>query len=210
VNEEDKRMKHRNGMSAVINRFLAFAVAATLVVCVSPRVFADRPMFVFNSSPGFVNGWGNGSIVSAVQPGTSLPCDTAYVCMKTAQGASEAVAFLGAGGTVGTGTFEAVLDIDLPSPTSNGAGGACYPVTGQLAITTDGGVLALKVQGSDCAVGTETTLSVITGSYVVDGANSTSKFRGVSGVGAFHWSADSSVSPAGVQFALTGNLHFPS
>ncbi|HXW16470.1 MAG TPA: hypothetical protein VEN79_18315 [Terriglobia bacterium] len=204
----------RDGIIAVVNRFLAFAVAATLVVGVwlvsrVPPVFADHSMFSLSTGPGFVIGWGNGSIVSAVQPGTSLSCDMAHVCMKTAQGASDAVALLG-GGTVGTGTFQAVLDIDFPSPTSNGAGGACYPVTGQLAITTDGGLLALKVQGSDCALGTESTLSVITGSYVVDAADSTSKYRGVSGVGAFNWSADSSVSPADVQFALTGNLHFPS
>jgi hypothetical protein len=157
---------------------------------------------------GWVNGWGNGSIVSAVQPGTSLPCDAAHVCEKTAQGASDAVTQFGAGGTVGAGTLEAVLDTDLPNATSNGAGGGCYPVTGQLAITPTGGVLVLKVQGSDCVLGTETTLQVITGSYFIDPAKSSGKYAGVSGVGAFHWSADSSVSPAQVRFKLTGNLHF--
>lgn len=165
---------------------------------------------------GWVDAWGQGSVASAVQPGSTLACDPGHPCEKTAQGTGDSKTFFDAQGEIGQFNFQAVLTVDLPDATPNGSGLSCYPVSGTLSLSTgqgqgqgnDQATLVLDVQDRDCAVGASSSLTAIAGTYIVDSANSTGKYDTATGVGSFNWSADSSASPADVNFALTGNFHF--
>jgi hypothetical protein len=168
-------------------------------------------------SSGWVEGLGTGTITAEVQPGTNTPCDSANQCQITISGSGATQPFFGGGGDqghwgggygLGNFTLQAVLTVDLPDGTTNGFGGECYPVTGSLSLspTWGTGTLVVDIQGQDCAVGSSTTLSAITATYVVDGSQSTGNFSGYSGVGTIGASVDASQSPPPVEFAFSGSL----
>jgi hypothetical protein len=157
---------------------------------------------------GWVQGWGTGSVAAQVRPGTTTSCDTSHQCEVTVSSSGHARATLG---QIGQFTLAANLTVDFPDGTTNGFGGQCFPVTGVLSLTgAQGGAglgtLVVDVQGTDCAVGSSTTLSTIDGTYVVDGANSTGKFAGAAGGGAVNATTDMSQSPPAVGFAFSGSL----
>jgi hypothetical protein len=197
--------------------------ARTIALCAPVALFpllyaAGAPAKVsgdHGQSPGWVDGFGAGTITGEVQPGTSNPCDSTHQCQITISGTGTIQPGEPGGGSWNGGhhhgnfALQAVITVDVPDGTTNGFGGNCYPVTGSLSLSPSGGgtgTLVVGVQGQDCAVGSSTTLSAIAATYVVDGNQSTGKFGGAAGVGTIAASLDASRSPLAVGFAFSGSL----
>lgn len=165
----------------------------------------------FAKDGGWAEGWGSGTIVSAVQPGTSNPCDSRHPCEIAVQGSGDTKSSFGAGPEIGQFGFQADLTIDLALGTPNGSGQQCFPVTGALSLRRDEknarfGMLVVDVQGEECAFGASTTLSALAATYAVDGTQSTGKFSGAAGTGAVSATIDTSRSPASLGFSFSGSL----
>jgi hypothetical protein len=165
-------------------------------------------------SPSLVEGSGTGT-VTAESPN---PCSPTQQCQITISGSG---AIFGGGpnygnwGGHGLGNFslQAALTVAYPDGTPNGFGAECYPVAGSLSLSPNwdnGNALVVDVQGQDCALGSSTTVSTITATYVVDDTQSTGIFAGAAGVGTIGASVDAGQSPPAVQFAFSGSLQVPS
>ena len=159
----------------------------------------------------WVEGWGTGTIASAVQPGTSTHCDSSHQCEIGIVGSGETTPSFGDEHRIGGFDLQADLIVDYPDGSPNGFGGQCSPVGGSLSLqqaTKKAGsmTLVVKIQGQDCAVGSSATLSAITATYLVDGIDSTGKYTGASGTGNVSASVDASATSTGVEFAFSGSL----
>jgi hypothetical protein len=109
--------------------------------------------------------------------------------------------------------WTASLTVDTGNGTPNGFGGKCAAVGGTVTFSPPGDateMLVLEIQGSDCQIGAEPSLSEITATYLVDTAASTGRFNRVTGGGSFNWAADASGLPTSVSFAGVGVKHFPT
>jgi hypothetical protein len=183
-------------------------ILALAILCVG-GIAGMHPISVdaAEAEPQWLVGWGSGDVVSSVQPGTKTGCDAAHSCEETVEGSGTTrLLTVGAGAAAGF-DFVAVVTVDLPGATPNGAGGTCFPASGVISLTgaaAGQGTLVLDIEGSDCALGGSTTRRVLTGTFVVDGAASSGTATAPSGVGAFNWTADSSVAPTAVTMSFSG------
>jgi hypothetical protein len=183
-------------------------ILALIALCVG-GIAGARPILVEAAEvePQWLVGWGNGDVVSSVQPGTKTGCDAAHSCEETVEGSGTARQLTLPADAAAGFDFVAVVTVDLPGATPNGAGGTCFPASGVLSLTgaaAGEGTLVLDIEGSDCALGGSTTRRVLTGTFVVDGAASSGAAVASSGVGAFNWTADASVAPTAVTISFSG------
>lgn len=160
---------------------------------------------------GWVEGWGAGAVVSAVQPGTSTPCISSQPCEITASGSGEVKSSFGAGPEIGQFDLQIDLTIDLAHGTPNGFGQRCFPASGALSLRRTKtnprfGTLVVDLQGQECALGSSATLAALAATYVVSGADSTGKYAGAAGIGTVSGSVDTSRSPTRTDFAFSGSL----
>jgi hypothetical protein len=157
---------------------------------------------------GWEQGSGAGTVTAEVQPNSSNACSASSQCQITISGTGATGGLFSGIGQFG---LQAELTADLPSGTTNDFGGACYPLTGSLTLSPLKGrwsssTLVVDIQGQDCTLGSSTTLFAISATYVVDGADSTGKFAGATGVGMVSASLDMSQSPPSVGYAFSGSL----
>ena len=79
-----------------------------------------------------------------------------HLCEDAVQGTGEARVIAPPRNEIVMFDLAAVVTVDVPGATPNGAGGECYPASGVVSLTGDAagqGKLVLDVQGSDCALG---------------------------------------------------------
>jgi hypothetical protein len=159
--------------------------------------------------PGWVEGWGHGTVQSAVVPGTSNPCDAMHACELKVEGIGQAKTFFGAGQEIGSYRFIGFVTIDFTQPTSNALGGACNPTGGTFNLfpLAGGGRLVMDFQGIDCQNGVATSvISEITAAYIGNYSFSTGKFAGVRGTGTLNMMENAKAGT--VIISYSGNLHF--
>jgi hypothetical protein len=162
-----------------------------------------------NGGPGWVIGWGHGSVQSAVIPGTSSPCDPAHQCQLRVVGSGQAKTFFGAGQRIGPYRFVGFVTIDFTQPTSNALGGACNPAGGTFNFfpLAGGGRLVLDFQGLDCQNGAASSVvSEIVAAYIGNHSFSTGNFAGVTGTGSLNMMENARRGTVIVSYS--GNLHF--
>jgi hypothetical protein len=142
----------------------------------------------------------------ALGTSTKQTCNTTQTCISGTGSGRLKVSFAPEGPL-------ALLTVDTGNATPNGFGGKCAAVGGTVTFSPPGDateMLVLEIQGSDCQIGAEPSLSEITATYLVDTAASTGRFNRVTGGGSFNWAVDASGSPTSVQFAGVGVKEYPS
>jgi hypothetical protein len=137
--------------------------------------------------------------------GTKATCNTTQTCIS-ASGGGRSIVLLGQPGPdarLAVFNWTVSLTVDSGNATPNGFGGECAPVGGTVALSPPGSpsdILVLDIQGSNCQVGADLTVTVITASQVNDPATSTGPFAGIPDGGSFNWVAYSSGARTSVYF----------
>jgi hypothetical protein len=171
-------------------------LAAALIL-----IAAGSARALVNAGGGWVEAWGQGTAFSA--------CIAGHNCVETVKGTGAARTFFGSG-PIGPYTFEASWTI-YPPPTASDAAEACPRVEGSFSIRTPAGnpgTLILDIEGQDCPVAAGRAPTALTAAYVVDGAHSTGRYAGASGVGTFTSSEEPSAAQPDTIISFSGNLHF--
>jgi hypothetical protein len=174
------------------------AVLATVLILIA----AGSARALVNAGPGWVEGWGQGTVFSV--------CIAGQNCVETIKGTGAARTFFGSG-PIGPYTFEASWTVYPPKPTASSTAEACQRVEGSFSIRTPAGnpgTLILDIEGQDCPVAAGHAPTALTAAYVVDGAHSTGRYAGASGVGTFTASEEPSAAQPDSIISFSGNLHF--
>jgi hypothetical protein len=157
--------------------------------------------------PGLLEAWGDGKVSTAVQPGTSTPCDLSHPCQITANGTLEGKTLFKVGAEVGRAAIVLVQTIDFSAGAANGTGGKCYPSGGHVTITPEGqtaSTLILDFQGSACEWSSATNAYLFQGPWTADDASS-GTFKHPVGIGTT--SVDIPSNLERITLFINGNLH---
>jgi hypothetical protein len=174
------------------------AVLATGLILIA----AGNARALVNAGTGWVEAWGQGAAFSI--------CIAGGKCVETVKGTGAARTFFGSG-PIGPYTFEASWTLYSPPTTASSTTGACPRIEGSFSIRTPAsypGTLILDIEGQDCPVAAGSATTALTAAYVVDGAHSTGRYAGASGVGTFTSSEEPSVAQPNTIISFSGNLHF--